>query len=56
MLKAVSTRNRVLVVMPLLLACSIAKPVADLSVNLGIISGLARLAALSSIPDFLQVK
>ncbi|TFJ81957.1 hypothetical protein NSK_006625 [Nannochloropsis salina CCMP1776] len=54
MLKACSRRTRIFVCMPIFFACSIAKPVSDLSVNLGILSGLVRLAALSSIPDFLQ--
>ncbi len=54
MLKACSPRFRACVLLPFLFACSIAKPVADLSVNLGAISGLARIAALASIPDFLQ--
>ena len=54
MLKACSPRMRLYVCMPLFFACSIAKPVADLSVNLGVITGMARIAALASIPDFLQ--
>lgn len=54
MLKACSPRFRAYVVLPFLFCCSIAKPVADLSVNLGALSGLARIAALASIPDFLQ--
>lgn len=54
MLKACSPRFRAFVLLPFLFACSIAKPVADLSINLGAISGLARIAALASIPDFLQ--
>jgi peptidoglycan/LPS O-acetylase OafA/YrhL len=54
MLKACSPRTRLFVCMPLFFACSIAKPLADLSINLGVISGMARIAALASIPDFLQ--
>jgi len=54
MLKACSPRTRLFVCMPLIFMCSIAKPLADLSINLGVISGMARIAALASIPDFLQ--
>ena len=54
MFKACSSKVKIFVVMPLLFTCSIGKPLADLSVNLGVLSGMARIAALASVPDFLQ--
>ena len=50
------TQVRTFLLTPLFFCCSVAKPVADLSINLGVISALARVAALASIPDFLQGK
>jgi hypothetical protein len=54
MIKAISPRNRLCILAPLLYFLSTVKPLLDLNYNFGIISAFARLAALVALPDFLQ--
>jgi hypothetical protein len=54
MIQAVSPRNRLYVLAPLLYLFSTIKPLVDLNYNFGIISAFARVAAIIALPDFLQ--
>ena len=54
MIQAISPRNRLYVLAPLLYLFSTIKPLVDLNYNFGIISAFARVTAIIALPDFLQ--